>query len=136
MSLVLYAVSARFSDSVSRGVQADGKDDYSAVLDTDLHTASAVNMLGAAPLAPTLLRIRGDDQPFQVPPPPAAAARPAWFLHRDAVNCDWTGSKPHAVFPEGAAHPARRLGLQPNHGHLSRYGVSCCAHTPWRKRVE
>eukprot|EP01036_Dinobryon_divergens_P022911 gene22911-31215_t len=56
----------RFTDNVSKGVQADGKDDFSAVLDTDLQTAAAVNMLGVAPLAPTLLRIRGEDQPFQV----------------------------------------------------------------------
>ena len=110
----------RFSDSVSRGVQADGKDDFSAVLDTDLHTAAAVNMLGVAPLAPTLLRIRGDDQPFQVTDRsfwrPSRSILSAWHWHLP------TGAPRHAVLSEGAAYPARRMGLQPNHGHLSRYG--------------
>ena len=92
----------RFSDSVSHGVQADGKDDYSAVLDTDLHTASAVNMLGAAPLAPPLLRIRGDDQPFQVKALPLC--QPGVFISQSA---DGGGSVAGGSVADDADAPRR-----------------------------
>ena len=55
-----------FSENISKGVQADGKDDYSAVLDIDAPTAAAVNILGPPPLAPAVIKIRGSDYPYQV----------------------------------------------------------------------
>lgn len=62
------SVIPHFANVASAGVQVDGKDEYSAVTDTDQPQPAAVNLLGIAPLAPPVIHVRGSDQPFQVPP--------------------------------------------------------------------
>lgn len=56
----------RFSEAAAVGVQTDGKDEFNVVADDEAPLPAAVNLLGVAPLAPPVLRVRGADQPFQV----------------------------------------------------------------------
>jgi len=90
----------RFSEAVAVGIQTDGKDEYNVVTDDDSPQPAAVNLLGVAPLAPPVLKVRGSDQPFQVRrlmqafpqvqriPPAAWTCNQIMCIYLDKINAD------------------------------------------------